>query len=125
MSGIGLGWLSSRQLAFDMWSKKSTKYDAAEAQRWWDHLFDSPPDRIGVGTLYFLGNEVRSDWDAEYHEGIENRINEINAKAAGIDGNSNEAATRDSLKAKGWAKGKSSQASAEDLSISFEGIKDF
>ena len=34
---------------FNEWSKKSTKHDAIETQRRWDHFFTSPPTRSGAG----------------------------------------------------------------------------
>jgi Primase C terminal 2 (PriCT-2) len=38
--------------AFDNWSKKSQKYNAAATVARWEHYAASPPDRIGAGTIF-------------------------------------------------------------------------
>jgi hypothetical protein len=48
--------------AFDAWSKKSSKYDAAITRERWHAYSTSPPDRIGVGTLFFLANQAVPNW---------------------------------------------------------------
>lgn len=53
---------------FDAWSQKSTKYNFKETQRRWNHYFKSPPDSIGVNTLFWLANQVSSNWDADYYK---------------------------------------------------------
>jgi putative DNA primase/helicase len=39
--------------AFDRWSRKSAKYDAAETQARWEHFGEYPPDTIGMGSLIY------------------------------------------------------------------------
>jgi hypothetical protein len=56
--------------AFDAWSQKSKKYNAADTIERWHKLSRSPPDRIGAGTLFFMANEVRLGWDNSYHAKI-------------------------------------------------------
>jgi hypothetical protein len=60
--------------AFDAWSQKSTKYNAQETRRRWDHYFDSPPDRIGAGTLFMMANKLSPEWDREYWRQYEKRL---------------------------------------------------
>lgn len=48
--------------AFDLWSQKSSKYDAAETQKKWQRLVSSPPNGIGAGTLFHMANEIDPGW---------------------------------------------------------------
>jgi len=48
--------------AFNGWSRKSTKYDAAETRARWDHFPHSPPNQIGAGTLFHLAREADPGW---------------------------------------------------------------
>jgi hypothetical protein len=66
---------------FDAWSQKSIKYNAHETRRRWTHFFDSPPDRIGAGTLFHMANEACPGWDAAYYRILGDRINTPNDKA--------------------------------------------
>lgn len=65
---IGMAtWLASEGQAFkafDDWSRKSTKYDADETERRWAHYSTSPPDHIGVKTLFYLARQARPGWRA-------------------------------------------------------------
>jgi putative DNA primase/helicase len=56
--------------AFDAFSQKSSKYNAAETQQRWDHYFKSPPNQIGAGTLFYMANEAspRSDLAPAFSE---------------------------------------------------------
>jgi hypothetical protein len=47
---------------FDSFSQKSSKYDAAETLARWNGYFACPPDRIGVGTLFYLADEAVPGW---------------------------------------------------------------
>lgn len=38
------------------WSKRSSKYDARETRKRWEHYKRSPPSRIGAGTLWYWFN---------------------------------------------------------------------
>ena len=49
--------------AFDHWSGKSGKYDAAATRARWEHYRRSPPARIGAGTLVHEARRV----DPEFH----------------------------------------------------------
>ncbi len=48
--------------AFDRWSAKSSKYDAAKTAARWEHYSISPPNRIGAGTIFFLANQAAPGW---------------------------------------------------------------
>jgi hypothetical protein len=48
--------------AFDGWSKKSPKYNAANTAARWDHYFKHPPNEVGAGTIFFLANEADPEW---------------------------------------------------------------
>jgi putative DNA primase/helicase len=55
--------------AFDLWSKKSSKYsDTAESnpRERWNNYFNSPPKKIGAGTIFKLANEASPGWLAKY-----------------------------------------------------------
>jgi hypothetical protein len=53
--------------AFDAWSKKSLrKYNENDTREKWNHLFSSPPKRIGAGTIFFLANEADPTWRIRY-----------------------------------------------------------
>ena len=47
---------------FDTWSRKSSKYRASVTWKKWQSLHNSPPDRIGAGTLFFEANAAAPDW---------------------------------------------------------------
>lgn len=48
--------------AFDKWSVKSSKYNAFETRKRWKHYFQSPPTRIGAGTLIHLADQSDPEW---------------------------------------------------------------
>jgi putative DNA primase/helicase len=51
--------------AFDKWSRKwSEKYDPDETAYKWRRLHQSPPDRIGFGTLVHMARAARPGWMA-------------------------------------------------------------
>jgi Protein of unknown function (DUF3987)/Primase C terminal 2 (PriCT-2)/Bifunctional DNA primase/polymerase, N-terminal len=43
--------------AWDAWSARHPSYDAASAKERWDHYKDSPPTKIGAGTLFHLSRQ--------------------------------------------------------------------
>jgi hypothetical protein len=47
---------------FDKWSQQSPKYDSEETLFRWRHYFDSPPDKLGFGTLVYLARLSRPGW---------------------------------------------------------------
>jgi hypothetical protein len=48
--------------AWCRWLERSGRFNLRAAQRQWLHYFKCPPDRIGLGTLIFLANQVDPDW---------------------------------------------------------------
>jgi Primase C terminal 2 (PriCT-2) len=44
--------------AFDQVSQRSTKYDASDTRRRWEHFHQSPPHRLGPGTLIYEARQV-------------------------------------------------------------------
>jgi hypothetical protein len=48
--------------AFLDWSRKSSKFDAGETEFKWRHYADSPPDKLGFGTLVFLARKADPGW---------------------------------------------------------------
>ena len=48
--------------AFDMFSRKSSKYDEAYTLDRWDHFRTSPPTEIGAGTIFDKANRARPGW---------------------------------------------------------------
>jgi hypothetical protein len=48
--------------AFDMWSSKSKKHDQRATRERWEHYFESPPSRIGAGTLFFMAQQNNPNW---------------------------------------------------------------
>ena len=48
--------------AFDAWSQRSPKYDAEGTAGRWEHYSNSPPERIGAGTLFMLAAEAVPGW---------------------------------------------------------------
>jgi hypothetical protein len=49
--------------AFDAWSKKnSRKYDERTTKLRWNHYYQSPPSRIGAGTIFHLASQADADW---------------------------------------------------------------
>jgi predicted P-loop ATPase len=52
--------------AFDAWSQKSKKYNRAETAARWRHYAESPPSRIGFGTLHHLADKASPGWRTAY-----------------------------------------------------------
>src|SRR5262249_36909115 len=48
--------------AFDAWSKKHPKYDERNTKLRWNHYYQSPPSRIGAGTVFHLASQADADW---------------------------------------------------------------
>ena len=44
--------------AFDQVSQRSAKYDASDTQRRWEHFHQSPPHRLGPGTLIYEARQI-------------------------------------------------------------------
>jgi hypothetical protein len=55
------GGLTEGLVAFDAWSKKSKKYNAAETQARWTHYYSTPPDHIGYGAIVHLVRDAIGD----------------------------------------------------------------
>jgi hypothetical protein len=48
--------------AWDAWSTKSSKYDADTTRKEWQAITNSPPTRIGAGTIIYHANTVDPHW---------------------------------------------------------------
>src|ERR1019366_7932911 len=48
--------------AFDKWSQKSAKYNAAVTREKWEQLFRSPPNEIGAGTIFHMADQASPGW---------------------------------------------------------------
>jgi Primase C terminal 2 (PriCT-2) len=48
--------------AFNDWSKKSPKYDERSTKLRWNHYYQSPPSRIGAGTIFHLAAQADPNW---------------------------------------------------------------
>src|SRR5262245_43761752 len=49
--------------AFDAWSRKnSRKYDERTTKLRWNHYYQSPPSRIGAGTIFHLASQADAAW---------------------------------------------------------------
>src|SRR5262249_30917743 len=48
--------------AFDAWSKKNSKYNERDTKLRWNHYYQSPPSRIGAGTIFHLASQADADW---------------------------------------------------------------
>jgi hypothetical protein len=48
--------------AFDAWSKKHPKYDERNTKLRWNHYYQSPPSRIGAGTIFHLATQADTAW---------------------------------------------------------------
>jgi Primase C terminal 2 (PriCT-2) len=44
--------------SFDLFSRQSAKYDAAETRHRWEHYRQCPPDRLGPGTLVYEARQA-------------------------------------------------------------------
>ena len=80
--------------AFDSWSKKSTKYDAQETLRRWNHYFKSPPGRIGAGSIFHMANEASPGWQHDYDAKLEAAMAEANRAAPSPKGEEPQASTK-------------------------------
>jgi hypothetical protein len=54
--------------AFDSFSRKSKKYNAAKTTERWQHYRRSPPERITIGTLIWLANEAQPGWREDFRK---------------------------------------------------------
>jgi RecA-family ATPase len=61
--------------AFDMWSRKSPKYNAANTAARWKHYSTSPPDRIGAGTIFYEADRQAPGWRDQKTEEKEDTTN--------------------------------------------------
>jgi hypothetical protein len=50
-------------VAWDAWSRKSGKYQAAETSRAWASFHKRPPHSIGAGSIFALANETGENWE--------------------------------------------------------------
>jgi hypothetical protein len=48
--------------AFDAFSRKSKKYSKERTAERWGHYADSPPNRVGAGTIFYMANQADPDW---------------------------------------------------------------
>src|SRR5262249_4307771 len=48
--------------AFDAWSKNTPKYNERNTKLRWNHYYQSPPSRIGAGTIFHLASQSDADW---------------------------------------------------------------
>jgi Primase C terminal 2 (PriCT-2) len=58
-------WVASNGQGFDAfndWSKKSPKYDERSTKLRWNHYYQSPPSRIGAGTIFHLAAQADPNW---------------------------------------------------------------
>jgi RecA-family ATPase len=61
--------------AFDMWSRKSPKYNANNTAARWKHYSTSPPDRIGAGTIFYEAKQQAPGWRDQKTEEKEDTTN--------------------------------------------------
>jgi Primase C terminal 2 (PriCT-2) len=63
---IGMAlWCASNGAGFDIfdgWSKRNPKYDERNTKLRWNHYYQSPPDRIGAGTIFHLASQADPTW---------------------------------------------------------------
>jgi hypothetical protein len=58
-------WVASKGQgfgAFDTWSRKSPKYDERNTKLRWNGFYQSPPSRIGAGTIFHLAAQTDPNW---------------------------------------------------------------
>jgi hypothetical protein len=58
-------WVASNGQGFDAfndWSKKSPKYNERSTKLRWNHYYQSPPSRIGAGTIFHLAAQADPNW---------------------------------------------------------------
>jgi hypothetical protein len=48
--------------AWCRWLQRSGQFDAHRARKRWRHYFKSPPDKVKIGTLIFLANQIDPEW---------------------------------------------------------------
>jgi AAA domain/Primase C terminal 2 (PriCT-2) len=66
--------------AFDMWSKKSKKYNDKTTTERWQSFSKSPPDQIGAPTICQMADQASPGWRETYNEAEVRRIFEDMAK---------------------------------------------
>ena len=64
---------------FDEWSRKSRKYDSDVTRNEWRAITNSPPDRIGAGTIFHLANQADPNWrdEVQRNDPVRQRIAEL------------------------------------------------
>jgi putative DNA primase/helicase len=65
--------------AFDVFSRKSSKYDADTTAERWQHYASSPPEQIGFGTLAHMANQADRDWLRKLDKRMEQELSRANA----------------------------------------------
>jgi hypothetical protein len=61
-------WMASNGAGFDIfdaWSKKNPKYDERNTKLRWNHYYQSPPSRIGAGTIFHLAGQADAHWHSK------------------------------------------------------------
>jgi hypothetical protein len=48
---------------FDRWSAKSAKYDALKTAKKWANFDNSPPNRLGAGTIFYVAKKANPDFE--------------------------------------------------------------
>src|SRR5262249_26074760 len=70
---------------FDALSRKSAKYDARATRARWQHYHRSPPERIGIGSLFHWASQSTPDWrdqlDKELMEELERAARECSGRS--------------------------------------------
>jgi len=56
---------------FDDWSQRWSGYDATDTETRWQAYQHSPPQAIGVGTLFYLATQAEPTWQAAYDAQVE------------------------------------------------------
>jgi hypothetical protein len=104
--------------AFDAFSQKSQKYDAATTIERWHHYSKHSPDRIGAGTIFYLADEASPGWEAEALAGLKVATNEEFAAYLGIDlGESTSSEAEQPKSESASPKSKSEPAAAEGIPL--------
>ncbi|WP_395710470.1 PriCT-2 domain-containing protein [Reyranella sp.] len=51
--------------AFDLWSQKSSTYNARDTRERWEAISRSPPSEIGAGTLFHMASRIDPNWERD------------------------------------------------------------
>jgi DNA primase RepB-like protein/primase-like protein len=54
--------------AWGRWLQRSGQFDSRRAFKRWQHYFRSPPDKVKLGTLIFLANQIDPEWRQKLSE---------------------------------------------------------